>query len=171
MNASHMQERIQSLLKQFNKFKYTIIVFLIGVVLLLFPKRETVDVQTKSDELQIQYQDLEERLEMLLSQVEGAGKVEVLLTYERGEIRTYQEDKNIRQDESTEEIQTETVFYDTENGDAPVCVGITYPIYRGAVVVCQGADKASVRLHVLKAVSSLTGLGSDHITVIKMKGK
>ena len=44
-----------------------------------------------------------------------------------------------------------------------------YPVYQGAVVVCQGADSAAVRLAVTQAVSDLTGLGADHISVVKMK--
>ena len=39
----------------------------------------------------------------------------------------------------------------------------------GAVVVCDGADAAAVRLYVTNAVMSYTGLGSDRISVIKMK--
>lgn len=39
----------------------------------------------------------------------------------------------------------------------------------GAVVVCQGADQSSVRLDVTNAVAAYTGLGSDKISVIKMK--
>jgi len=42
-------------------------------------------------------------------------------------------------------------------------------LYRGAVVVCQGGDNASVRLAVVEAVSNATGLTSDRITVLKMK--
>lgn len=40
----------------------------------------------------------------------------------------------------------------------------------GAVVVCAGAGSASVRLEVTNAVSAYTGLGSDHIIVMKMTG-
>ena len=39
----------------------------------------------------------------------------------------------------------------------------------GAVVVCQGADQAGVRLDVTNAVAAYTGLVSDKISVIKMK--
>ena len=39
----------------------------------------------------------------------------------------------------------------------------------GAVVVCQGADLPSVCLDVTNAVAAYTGLGSDKISVIKMK--
>lgn len=39
----------------------------------------------------------------------------------------------------------------------------------GAVVLCDGARSAQVRLDVTKAVMSYTGLGSDRIAVMKMK--
>ena len=40
---------------------------------------------------------------------------------------------------------------------------------QGCVVVCRGADNASVRLAVTSAVSAYTGLGSDRICVIPMQ--
>lgn len=40
----------------------------------------------------------------------------------------------------------------------------------GAVIVCDGAESAAVRLKVVNAVSAYTGLGSDRIIVLKMKG-
>ena len=43
------------------------------------------------------------------------------------------------------------------------------PTYLGAVIVCQGADSASVRLAIVEAVGSVTGLSTDKITVLKMK--
>lgn len=39
----------------------------------------------------------------------------------------------------------------------------------GAVVVCEGAEEARVKLCVTNAVSAYTGLGSDKIRVVKMK--
>ena len=39
----------------------------------------------------------------------------------------------------------------------------------GAVVVCDGAELATVRLDVTNAVMAYTGLGSDRISVMKMK--
>ena len=45
-----------------------------------------------------------------------------------------------------------------------------YPEYRGALVVAQGADNAAIKLAITQAVAGLTGLSSDKITVVKMKG-
>ena len=39
----------------------------------------------------------------------------------------------------------------------------------GAVVACEGAENAGVKLCVINAVSAYTGLGSDKISVIKLK--
>jgi len=39
----------------------------------------------------------------------------------------------------------------------------------GAVVVCEGAQDPAVRLNVTNAVAAYTGLGSDKISVMKMK--
>ena len=41
--------------------------------------------------------------------------------------------------------------------------------FAGAIVVCQGADNAEVRLRIVEAVSAYTGLGSNRIMVLKMK--
>ena len=43
------------------------------------------------------------------------------------------------------------------------------PTYRGAVILCQGADNAQVRLSIVEAVSNATGLSTDKISVLKMK--
>ena len=62
---------------------------------------------------------------------------------------------------------SETVLLDLNDQEAPIVTRILYPTYRGALVVCQGGDRADVRLAVTEAVSVLTGLSSDRITVAK----
>lgn len=51
-------------------------------------------------------------------------------------------------------------------GEARVLISET-----GVVVVCGGADDASVRLDIIRAVSSYTGFGSDKITILKLTGR
>lgn len=46
---------------------------------------------------------------------------------------------------------------------------MTAPTYQGAIVVCQGADDPGVKLALVQAVASVTGLGTDQITVVKMR--
>ena len=61
----------------------------------------------------------------------------------------------------------ETVLVDGDSGEEPVVIKQVYPMYRGALVVCQGGDRAEVQLAVIQAVSVLTGLSSDRIAVVK----
>ena len=44
------------------------------------------------------------------------------------------------------------------------------PLYRGALIVCEGGGNDAVRLQVIEAVAALTGLGSDRIAVVKWQG-
>ena len=64
----------------------------------------------------------------------------------------------------------ETVLVSKGSGtELPVVVQTIGPTYQGALIVCEGADSAQVQLNMVNAVSSLTGLGADKITVMKMK--
>ena len=68
--------------------------------------------------------------------------------------------------------ETETVFRQPGGSEKePAVQSVVYPQYQGALVICDGAERASVRLAVTQAVSSLTGLGSNKIAVVKMKGQ
>ena len=62
---------------------------------------------------------------------------------------------------------SQTVLVDDGSAEAPVVTRTVYPTYRGALVVCQGGDRADVKLAVTEAVAALTGLSADRITVAK----
>ena len=63
--------------------------------------------------------------------------------------------------------RSEAVVVDNGDGDQTVVIQTQYPTYRGALVVCQGGDRAEVKLAVTEAVAALTGLSADRITVAK----
>lgn len=158
-------ERAKRLLAQ---WKIPALLLALGAVLLAWPsgerKTEAADAQTASFETQTQ--DDEARLRALLQSVEGVGRVEVMLTCGESETLVFQTDT--RQSQDTRE---ETTVFSTGQSSqkTPVAVKTVKPPWRGAVIVCDGAQRASVRLAVIEAVSALTGLGSDKISVIKMK--
>ena len=56
------------------------------------------------------------------------------------------------------------------SGQEAVQLTRRYPTFQGALVVCEGGDDAGVRLLMTQAVSALTGLGTDRITVCKGGG-
>ena len=110
--------------------------------------------------------DLQTELEDILSHISGAGSVKVLLTQASGEEIIYQTDEDI----SSDDIQRDTVLITNSNReDLGLIKQTNPPRYQGAVILCQGADRPEVRLRIVEAVMSATGLTSDKITVLKMK--
>ena len=152
----------------FKKYRYAVMIVLLGVVLMCLPsgKKDTqVPTATSTSEETVQ-SGLEESLAAILSQIKGAGQVEVLLTEAKGAETLYQSDG----DTGTDTDRQDTVIIsDADRAQSGLVRQVNPPSYQGAIVVCQGADSASVRLAIVEAVSSVTGLGADHITVLKMK--
>jgi len=144
------------------KYRYMILILLAGILILLLPEgaEEPIPVSVQTE---IQ-QDLQTRLEDILGKISGVGKVQVLLTEASGSDTIYQVDEN--RDQS--DLDT-VIVMNSQREELGLVKQILPPEYRGAVVVCQGADRAGVRLAVVDAVKSVTGLSSDRITVLKMK--
>ena len=63
--------------------------------------------------------------------------------------------------------KTETVVLGSGAGAEVVVTHSRYPRFVGALIVCEGGDRADVQLNVTQAVSALTGLSSDRITVVR----
>ena len=148
-----------------------IIVLLAGILLLVFPNGEKQEEKSMpvSTEESLQ-ESLQDSLEEILSQISGAGKVSVLLTQAAGKETIYQIDENTSAENGGSSSHRQTVLISgtgrEENG---LIRQVKEPTYLGAVIVCQGADNAAVRLAVVEAVRRATGLTTDRISVLKMK--
>jgi len=154
----------------FSKYKYAILVLAAGVLLMLLP----VNTSEEKDPVvqhtnPIQNQSVTEELTGILEQIKGVGKVRLMLTVASGEETLYQYDEDRDLGESGS-IRTETVIItDASRNESGLIRQILPESYRGAVVVCEGGDQPSVCLSVVQAVSRVTGLSTDKITVLKMK--
>lgn len=151
------------------EYRYVIMVLVLGILLMMLPQGETEE--KKDDNVLIPeteaVETLQEQLEQLLSQVQGAGKVRVLLTEAEGERVIYQTDGEQGSQNST---RADTVIVsDSARAESGLVQQILPPSYMGAIILSQGADSASVRLSLIEAVSNATGLSSDRISVLKMK--
>ena len=112
--------------------------------------------------------ETEQRMEEILSRIDGAGKLQLMLTLKTGSNLQLAENKDETTDSDETRTQRETVTISRGSGYEDIVITQQiYPVYQGALVVCQGADKASVRLALTEAVAALTGLSSDRITVAK----
>ncbi|MBR3641175.1 MAG: hypothetical protein IKN53_03990 [Oscillibacter sp.] len=165
--------KLKGVQKLWERYKYVLPILVIGVLLLAWPsgKRETqstTDAETSAPRTR----KLQEEMEAVLSKIEGVGQARVLLTEETdGETElaqdtqlSYSGDRSAPEDYSR---SSEAVKVENGSDERIVVTRRCYPTYRGALIVCQGGDRTEVRLTVTQAVSALTGLPSDRITVAK----
>lgn len=158
--------------KWLHTYRYPILILIVGVVLLTLPtekKSQTEQIVTTISDNKTQT-DISEQLAQILAQMDGVGKVKVMLTLSVGETTVYHSDENIDTADGTSSIRKETVIItDSDRNEKPLITQVIPEKYQGAVIVCQGADSPSVKWAIVEAVSKATGLGADQISVLKMK--
>ena len=126
--------------------------------------------------------NLEEKLENILTKLNGVGKVNVLITYSESNqvIAMYNENskESTTEEEDTsggkrtiQEVDTsKDIAYKEENGNKiPVTEKIIMAKIEGAVIIAEGAKDASVKTNIVQAVEAVTGLATHKIQVFEMK--
>lgn len=178
-----MEKKAKKWAQALGTYKYVLLVVLAGVVLLLWPTGDkggqTSPVQPAQTAAAEQSDELEElcrEMEEILSAIDGVGDLRLMLTLENDGEKKLAGDSSLQYSGPTAspddyQRQSETVVLSqTGSGQEVVVVQQVNPHFRGALVVCGGGDVPSVRLAVIEAVSALTGLGSDKISVVKSSG-
>jgi stage III sporulation protein AG len=176
----------------------TAVVIIIGVILiiagsvLLRPKKESTEplVQQEGNTNE-SYGHMPEdagdateiRLRNMLSQIQGAGKVDVMITYSASKenVPAYDIKKS---SSSTEEKDSEggtrivreedyerTLTYEdsSSGGQHPVVLRQLEPEVRGVLVVAEGADSIEVRDRILNAVTVALDVPIHKVEVIQRK--
>lgn len=163
---------LEKLLEIIKKYRYAVLVLVIGLVLMTMPdlSKPTEERNAQVTENSAAEVTLEEKLANILTQVDGAGRVQVILTVAAGEEVVFQtdDDETVSTDSTTTKLDTVTVT-DADRNQNGLIRQINPAVYQGAIIVCEGADNPTVRLAIADAVSKITGLGTNRISVLKMK--
>lgn len=145
-----------------------LILFLSGILLLVIAlpvskeeKKETARadaVKNEENSVKVAYEtDLENKLEQVLSKVEGVGKVEVMIHFASSS------EKIVEKDEQT------TVYEHLENGgEVPYVVKEVSAVPDGIVVIAQGGGNKAVRKEIMDAVQALFAVEAHKIKIMKM---
>lgn len=137
-----------------------------------------VQVSNKANE-----DELEKRLENILSKISGVGKVKVMLTYSESSTLkpVYNEDSKVSNTNETDsnggtritsetDSQKEVIFKENSDGTKePVTQSIVSPKIEGAIVAASGADISTVKASIIQAIEAATGLATHKIQVFKME--
>ena len=154
------------------KNKYVVLIIILGLVFMLMPSKKNTETETHIENITVQESiaTIEERLSEILRQIDGAGKVEVMLTIAKGEETVYQTDNETTTNVDAAKFSTNTVIItDTSKNQSGLIRQTISPTYMGAIIVCQGADDPNIRLAITEAVGKITGLKSNHISILKMR--
>lgn len=145
------------------KPEYLMIAAAAIIVLILFGS-SFVKTQTKKDYDVNDYVDmLETKLSDRLSELDGAGKVNVIISVKSGmrsEIATEKQVGGIG-DRTTE---TPVLI-----SGKPLVLGEIYPEICGVIIMAKGAENVKVRLSLIMATQTFLDVSSDKIQVLPMR--
>lgn len=136
----NLEKEKSNLLAVLVKYKYMIIFIAVGVFILLWDIGGNKNEQNEITP-QFSISEMETKLSTTLAKVEGAGRVEVMLTLKS----------------------------DMEKGNSSELQTTLYPVYQGVLVICDGADNPTVHIAIKEAVAGLTGLSGKYVTVAKLE--
>lgn len=163
------------------KIQYLTIALIMAAVLLLYfstltapdGKRQAPTAQPQAEQTAA---EIEQKLKDILSKVEGAGEVDVVINYESSSelvpAMSEQQNSSINQGEGTSsETKNESRDIATvKEGSATSALIIKeiQPVVRGVIVVAEGAGDIGVRLQLLEAVQTFLDVSADKVEVLKM---
>ena len=149
------------------------LLILIGMLFIAFgnftqgnkPKPATANVET-TNETQYLY-DLQGRLENVLSQINGAGEVKVMLTLAASSQNVIATDEKISENitETTKITNKDTKIVTSKN--EPLIIQELKPKIEGVVIVSTGAKNPNIALQINKAVVALTGVKTHKVVVLE----
>ncbi len=108
---------------------------------------------------------LENRMQQVLGQIEGAGKTTVMITLDSSCENIYAVDEKTG---GTAGEETHHILLNTANGEDALIEMTWQPEIRGVAVVCEGGGNVAVASRVTEMVSVLLGVSTNRISVAKM---
>lgn len=171
------------------KIQYLAILLIIIVILTIYfaaggggtkKQDSTTPAETPGAQSAASTDSIEQKLASTLSQIEGAGNVEVMITYEStSEIvpaisvdkqtsTTTDSSDNGTSTTNTENTQSEVVTVGSSSGNSALVLKEISPKIRGVIVVAEGADNIAVKLNLLSAIETLLNVNPDQVDVYKM---
>ncbi|MFA7077484.1 MAG: hypothetical protein WC147_03595 [Syntrophomonas sp.] len=168
------------------KGKYLIVAAVcLGILSLMWPINNSVPVQTAAPSA-MKYEgvaqakaDLAVELESILSQVEGAGTVQVSITLSSDGLKSYarntkherretqEMDRNSGDRNITEENQSSDI---AASGGAALLVEDSAPEVVGVLVVAEGAANSLVKEKLTDATTTLLNIAPHQVRVVARKG-
>ncbi len=136
--------------------------------------RKVTESYDNFSKLGLYTEDMEKRLERIICGIEGAGKTQVMISFESSFESVYA--NNAKLEENTGKDTTQSakttekhivLAGDSSNGESPILLKELCPRVKGVLVVCEGGSNERVCRNVREAVTALFGISETkiHVTV------
>ena len=166
------------------KGKVVLILFLCLVALVIYFIPENNGNKTKEENISNNIEAIEtkeKQLEKVLSNIKGAGKVSVMITYKNGNevvcatnietqtntVTEKSENGGIKESETVIENKS-PVTIDSKNGENALVIVENEPEIKGVIVVAQGAEKVKVKMDLQKAVETVLQVSPSQVEIFAM---
>ena len=193
MRIKEMTENLRSWLSD-EKRRVGLIVLLgtAAVLMLLFSecsescdKKETSVIEDAVSVSAQEYSDkLERDLETLLSGIEGAGRVNVMVTLQNGVEYVYasadKTSSNTSQSEATsggesresrENTESSYIIIKTEKGEEALVRTELMPSVKGVVIVCDGGNDPETSRRISQAAATALGISANKVCIVPMRNE
>lgn len=166
-------EKILEKIKRDKKIAAIVCVGLTGIILLtlseIMPtKSDTNEKNSKEPVTDIRdsyEEDIEKRLTSIVSEINGAGRTEVMVTLASSDENVYA----VKEKSSDGSKEREYIVVDSDNNESGLLLKVIEPEIRGVAIVCEGADSANVRQEIVLTVSAVLGISTNRISIAKIK--
>lgn len=172
-------------IKKIKHFEIILVILLALIILVIWFWDWGSDASASSNDSLLNTSDkddyasmLETKLSSILSEINGAGSVSVMVTLDGSTelILAYTKDENKNSTENTtssgttsktETINTSTspIIINSSGSSTPLVLSEILPSIKGVVVLAEGANDIKVKLDILKAVQALLGVTSSQVEI------
>ena len=180
-----LKKYIDKLMASKDKTKYIIIIGMVGILLIatstLIPKNsdgknENGISKNINVTAEAYVSQLEKKINSMISQIDGVGSSEVVITLENGienvyansERKTSDSNENLSgKSTNRNDTQHDVVIIDGSSGKQALIVTQKEPTVKGVVVVCEGADNSVIVKRVTDAVTKSLNIKTSRVSVVK----
>ncbi len=140
-------------------------VALIGVVCYFSYKEDFDNEKTLSSQSSVTEKfvfDLENKILNIIEQIDGVSNANIAITLESGFEYVYAQESETKETSTGTLTTTELVFVSGQ----PVLVKELFPVVKGVVIVCDGAEDINVKLDILEAIQTVFEIENKNITIL-----
>ena len=189
-----MQDFMQKIKEKKLKRSDWLILVLAGILILIIAlptdtkgKKQAEEakenISKENNTMEASKDEIEQKLEDILEKIDGAGEVNVMITYQDSGTQVVEKDKNtsensLEESDSTggvrstkeQQLQESTVYEEADAGNTPFVSKELLPKVEGILIVASGGDNQKVKQNISEAVLALFQVEAHRIKIVKMSG-